>query len=150
MEVRSELEDFVAEVAQQFPWFRFRVGKKFAFRPPRTIIYEVVSIDFSDQNYEYLNNNYKLRLLHEVGHAVLEHKFFTTDVERLTMECAAWEEARVLSTKFNLNYDEEFVQVALDSYRDWLHVKSRCPDCGLTRYQTKDGRYHCPVCEVMV
>jgi lipopolysaccharide biosynthesis regulator YciM len=37
--------------------------------------------------------------------------------------------------------------VALDTYRDWLHRRSACPECGLTRYQTVDGRWHCPGCE---
>ncbi len=87
-----------------------------------------------------------LRLLHEVGHAILQHKSFRTDVERLKMERAAWEQARELCARYNIYYDEDLVEGALDSYRDWLHQKSACPECGLTRYQSRDGKYHCPSC----
>lgn len=147
-EVVNELEKFVIQLKREFPQFRFRAGKKFTFRPPRTIIYENYLTVVDNLDDAELSNNYKLQLLHEVGHALLEHKSFPTDVERLRMECAAWEQARELSTKFNLKYNDEFVEAALDTYRDWLHSKARCPECGLTRYQTKDGRYHCPGCEV--
>lgn len=87
-----------------------------------------------------------LRLLHEVGHAILRHKDFRTDVERLKMERAAWEQARILCGRYHIYYDEDLVEVALDSYRDWLHQKSTCSACGLTRYQGRDGEYHCPGC----
>lgn len=87
-----------------------------------------------------------LQLLHEVGHAILQHKDFRTDVERLKMERAAWEQARILCGRYHIHYDEDLVEAALDSYRDWLHQKSTCPECGLTRYQSRDGKYHCPGC----
>lgn len=82
-----------------------------------------------------------------MGHALLEHKNFATDPERLRMERAAWEKARELCTRYGIFYDEEFVEDELDTYRNWLHQKSRCPECGLTRYQTVDGKYHCPGCD---
>ena len=47
-------------------------------------------------------------------------------------------------------WDEDFVQEKLDTYRDWLHAKSKCKKCGLTGYQTKDGKYHCPRCEAFI
>ena len=69
------------------------------------------------------------------------------DVERLKMEVQAWDKTRELANHYNVEYDEELVQRELDTYRDWLHQKSRCPICGLTRFQTPDSRYHCPRCE---
>lgn len=89
-----------------------------------------------------------MELLHELGHARLEHDFYTTDIERLRMERAAWEEARRLCDQYAVEYDQEFVEMALDSYRDWLHRRSQCSKCGLTRYQTRDGKYHCPSCDL--
>ena len=81
------------------------------------------------------------------GHALSGHREFRTDPERLVMEREAWERARELAATYNIRYDEEFVEGALDTYRDWLHQRSACPECGLTRYQTVDGRWHCPLCE---
>lgn len=65
------------------------------------------------------------------------------------MERAAWEEARKLCRRYQIRYDEELVELKMDSYRDWLHQRSKCKKCGLTRYQTKDGEYHCPNCEII-
>lgn len=88
-----------------------------------------------------------LQMLHEVGHALLEHDFYTTDLERLKMERAAWEKARELCQKYGVEYDEDYVEGALDSYRDWLHTRSRCVRCGATRFQDDRGEYHCLECE---
>ena len=69
------------------------------------------------------------------------------DVERLKMENEAWEKACELARHYDIEINEDLIQEELDTYRDWLHQKSRCPVCGLTRFQTPDSRYHCPRCE---
>ena len=63
------------------------------------------------------------------------------------MESEAWEKARELASKYNIEVDEDLIQDELDTYRDWLHSKSKCKKCGLTCYQTPDCVYHCPRCE---
>ena len=138
----EEMKDkFVVQLEQDFPQFSWRKGTRFRFWPPRTIYYEK---DLVVNEY----NNYCLQLLHELGHAVLGHRDFRTDLDRLKMEVAAWEQARQFAAQYNIYYDEELVQEQLDSYRGWLHGKSRCKKCGLTRYQTKDRKYHCPQCDL--
>lgn len=120
-----------------FPELRLRDGVKFLFRPPRTVHYVV-----NEPNAELL-------LLHEIGHALCGHREFATDIERLRCEREAWTQARKLCARYGVEYDEEVVEGELDSYREWLDKKSRCPGCGLTRFQTPDGVYHCPKCEVV-
>ena len=127
---------FLEKVKGDFPEFLFRDGKKFAFRPPRTI---VVGPE---------ETNDRLLLLHELGHAVSSHRFFGTDAERVKMEREAWEKARGFCDKYGVSYDEEIVERELDTYRDYLDKKSRCPKCGLTRFQTPDSVYHCPRCDI--
>lgn len=117
-----------------YPDFCFRKGKKFAFRPPKTI-----SIG-PEEPFD------SLLLMHELGHAISGHQVFRTDAGRLKMEREAWEAARGLCSKYNIDYDESVVERELDTYRDWLDQKSRCPFCKLTRFQTPDGEYHCPRC----
>jgi len=153
-------KDLLERLKSDYPKLRFREGKKFAFRPPRTVFYEAEQLKQSRQvepghpeqpvglERADCSGQAELQLLHELGHAVLEHKNFRTDLERLKMEVAAWAEARKFCEQYNIYYDEEFVEGQLDSYRDWLHAKSRCPRCGLTRYQTPNGQYHCPGCEL--
>ena len=128
-------KNFLNKLRKDFPDFKFKEGKKFAFRYPRTIILGPTE-PFSE-----------LLTLHEVSHAILKHNDFKMDVERLKMENEAWERARELALKYDIEVNENFIQDELDTYRDWLHKKSRCPKCGLTRFQTPDSLYHCPRCE---
>lgn len=127
---------FFEKLASDFSRFRFVVGRKFAFRPPRTIVLGP------------LEESARLLALHEVGHALCGHRNFRIDVERLRMESEAWEKARELADTYEVPIDEELIESELDTYRDWLHQKSRCPVCGLTRFQTPDATYHCPRCEL--
>lgn len=142
----------ILRLARDFPSLRFCSGRKFAFRPPRTIFYVSTEIDAGEQDLGAIEQKmWRMRILHEVGHAALGHRDFATDVERLKMERAAWEKAKELYETYKEadwgEFDDEEVENELDSYRDWLHQKSKCPECGLTRYQTTDKRYHCPRCE---
>ena len=130
-----EVVEFLKRLMADFPELRFVIGSRFSFRSPRTVVIGPQE-PFSE-----------LLVLHEVGHAICKHKSFRMDVTRLKMENQAWEEARKLAVRYGIEVDEEVIQGELDTYRDWLHQKSRCPRCGLTRFQTPDGSYHCPRCE---
>ena len=128
--------DLIQKLRVDYPDFLFKSGTRFAFRPPRTIV-------LGDPN----EASYPLLLLHEVGHALCGHRDFKTTPQRVKMEREAWEKARELCDLYGVEYDEAVVEQELDSYRDWLDKKSRCPVCGLTRFQTTDGKFHCPKCE---
>lgn len=132
---------FLPKVKSDFPDFRFVTGARFSFRPPRTIVRP-------KELGEVFDGTNSLLLLHEVGHAIMGHRDFKTEVGRLKMEVEAWEKARELCDRYGVVFDENLVESELDTYRDYLHQKSRCPDCGLTRFQTPDGVFHCPKCSV--
>ena len=127
--------EFLSQLEKNYSDFKFVEGRKFAFRPPRTIVF-----NSSEKRGDLL-------ILHEIGHALSGHRFFGTDVERIKMEVKAWEKARELAKIYRIDFDEKLAQEELDTYRDWLHKKSRCPNCGLTRFQTQDSVYHCPNCD---
>ncbi|MDO4753316.1 MAG: hypothetical protein Q4A36_03755 [Candidatus Saccharibacteria bacterium] len=129
---------FLARLKSDYPKLHFRSGKKFAFRPPKTIIFPVGDGGNSDS----------LLILHEMGHALSHHRVFKTEIGRLKMEVEAWEKARELAYIYKIPIDEELIEGELDTYRDWLHQKSRCPNCGLTRFQTPDGVFKCPKCDI--
>ncbi|MBR0403266.1 hypothetical protein IJI55_01825 [Candidatus Saccharibacteria bacterium] len=126
---------FRQQLQNNYPDFTFTDGKKFAFRPPKTIIIGPPE------------PNDSLLLLHELGHALSRHQDYHTHIERLKIETEAWAIAKKLCRIYHIPYDEDFVESQLDTYRDWLHSKSICKKCGLTRYQTPDGHYHCPLCD---
>lgn len=85
-------------------------------------------------------------LLHECGHALLGHAAYKRDIELIAMERAAWDEALVLAPRYGITVDEELVEDALDTYRDWLHARSLCPHCSATGVQTAAHVYSCLAC----
>ena len=146
----ADLQPLFSQIAHDYPEIVIKTGARFSYKPPRTVIFE----PFSAKNSPYPPANFALLAFHELGHAVLGAKDYTTHVERLKIECEAWKCAKTLFEKYQKRgllpakyaWDEDFIEQQLDTYRDWLHAKSRCKTCGLTRYQTPDGRYHCPRC----
>ena len=129
-------QELVGRLKRDFPKVRFVTGRRFEFRPPRTVV-----IGPDEVHAEML-------LLHELGHALTERYTFETEVERIRIEAEAWEKARQLATQYGVLFDEETAQDELDTYRDWLHQKSRCPKCGLTRFQVAGGGFYCPRCDL--
>ncbi len=127
--------NLLSSVKKNYPNLIFKEGNRFSFHPKKTIIYTKNS------------ENFELLLLHELGHALNGDFSYTTDIERLRIETHAWKTAKSLAKTFKIPFDEDFAESELDSYRDWLHKKSLCKTCGLTRYQTPDGTYHCPHCD---
>ena len=86
------------------------------------------------------------RLLHEIGHAVLDHKRFRLDIDLVHLEIAAWEQAKKISRKYDLTISEDHIQDCLDTYRDWLYRRSICPNCMNTSLQDSSNSYSCYNC----
>ena len=129
----------IDQITKDFPDFHFKHGKRFSYRYPKTIYLGPPQPFFA------------LQTLHELAHALCKHKDYTNLVSRLKIEREAWERARELYKAYGklspVPWDEDFVESSLDTYRDWLHQKTLCKTCGLTRFQTDDGALHCPHCD---
>ena len=141
----NQKADFIEELKKEFGQFNFIPGKRFKFKPPKSIFFE--------EKTAYPLQHFALLTLHELGHALSNHKDYNIDVKRLKIESEAWQRAKMLIKthenwqKYGVFWDEDFAENELDSYRDWLHQKSKCKTCGLTMYQTSDKKYHCPNCD---
>ena len=85
-------------------------------------------------------------MLHELGHALLHHTDYESDVELLQMEISAWEKAHELAKKYEVSLDQDYIEDCLDSYRDWLHVRATCPACFERSLQTTRHTYGCHNC----
>jgi hypothetical protein len=134
-EINLTKNNLLETLKVDYPNYTFKSGKKFAFTSPRTIV-----IGPEQPSYDLL-------ILHELAHAILGHKRYTQDIQRIKMERNAWDYVRTsLCKKYNISWNQNFAESELDTYRDWLHRKSLCPTCHLTRVQTPDGIYHCPFC----
>lgn len=87
-------------------------------------------------------------ILHELAHALLGHRSFVQDIELITIERQAWQHAKAeLAPKYDIDIDDDLVETALDSYRDWIHTKSACPNCDQTGLQVDKSTYQCLTCQ---
>lgn len=96
--------------------------------------------------YDATDSHAQILLLHEVGHALLNHQNYDHDIHLLEMERAAWDKAQSFSLDFGIIIDTKMVEDALDTYRDWLHARSLCPQCSSTGVQTTTNVYMCLAC----
>ncbi len=85
-------------------------------------------------------------LLHEYGHALLNHADYTRDIQLIAMERDAWDEAQKVAAHLDVNIEQDIIESDLDSYRDWLHARSVCPNCNATGIQSGRNRYRCLAC----
>ena len=96
--------------------------------------------------YDMHTPNAAAYLLHEFGHATLSHTNYQHDIELLKMERAAWDQAAIIAAEYDIGIEEARIEEALDSYRDWLHSRSLCPECSATGVQTGHNNYACISC----
>ena len=118
-----------------YPQFSFKLGDDFLWSPPNSTIYYSNKLD-----------NQPVFLLHELSHALLGHTNYTSDIQLITMERQAWDHTVKIAQLYNIAISDQIVQSNLDSYRDWLHLRSACPKCQSTGLQTKETTYKCPAC----
>ena len=127
------------QIEHDFPELQFKEGEVFSWNPNLQTVY-----------YEKLDSQEDLvQLLHEIAHAKLGHKNYQYDIQLIEMERAAWEYAvDTLAPKYDLtlSMDDDNIQDSLDSYRDWLHKRSLCPQCGAVGLQATSSSYKCINC----
>jgi ribosomal protein L37AE/L43A len=126
------------DVRADYPDLTFTEGEAFSWSPRKqTITYKPV------RSQKVANWS----LLHELAHALLSHHRYQSDFELLLLEVAAWDKARELATDYGIKIDEDHIQDCIDTYRDWLHQRSRCPSCNNTSLQHNSVIYKCFSCE---
>ena len=125
---------FLATLQSVYPELIFKPGRKFLFRPPRTI------------NYLQDNENFRLLLLHELAHALLGHSSYQTSLQRLKLERDAWARTRQLCAKHHVPFSESLAEAELNTYRDWHHQKTLCKTCGVSCLELNAKSLYCPFC----
>ena len=129
------MSSLIHKLKTTHPDIAFVQGEEFLWSPSnRTIFYNPESPQAS------------LLLLHEFSHSVLDHHTYNRDVELIAMESAAWEHAATLAEEYTVRLNDDVVQDHLDTYREWLHTRSLCPECTANGYQTTANTYQCPAC----
>lgn len=139
MHALEEIEPVLARIAKDYPELEFIESAHFSWHAGhKRVSYKKASINPLHDIFA---------LLHELGHAILDHKDYSSDIELLQLEVKAWEKARVLARNYNVSLDEEYVQDCLDSYRDWLHLRATCPTCYGRALQSNISQYECFNCK---
>lgn len=133
--IMPSITSLIIKLQTDFPHLRFIPGSEFRWSPEEQgVFYDPDSTDLAS-------------LLHEVSHGVLQHSAYSRDVELLSLERQAWEYAmRTLSSAYNVAITVEEIERALDTYRDWLHARSSCPQCNATGIEKKKSHYMCVAC----
>ncbi|HWT40911.1 MAG TPA: hypothetical protein VN081_06660 [Dongiaceae bacterium] len=118
-----------------YPTITFEESDQFSWSPD----HQMVTYTLSDPHAPEL-------LLHELSHGLLRHHDYQRDVELLGMERAAWDTACELAGTYAIAIDDDTIEDNLDTYREWLHARSTCPQCTATGYQINQTTYECPAC----
>lgn len=131
-------ERFIGRIIKDYPQFKFRAGAQEHWSPKsRTITYEAANSP----------DGLKYGLLHELAHALLGHNSYKSDFELLKLESQAWQLAAKIGRKYGVKIDDDHIQNCLDTYRDWLHRRSKCPVCGTHVLQQDSTTYKCFNCD---
>jgi predicted RNA-binding Zn-ribbon protein involved in translation (DUF1610 family) len=138
MTISSKIaNNFVKKIATDYPQFKFIAGDQEHWSPNTN------TITYSEQESE---EELRYGLLHELAHALLDHKTYQSDFELLKLESQAWALAAKIGKKYKIKLDDDHIQDCLDTYRDWLHRRSKCPTCGVHVLQTSTTSYKCFNC----
>lgn len=119
------------------PKISFKLSDKFAWDPTKKIIY------FKNNAPDSL---YKHSLLHELAHAILEHSNYKNDIQLIKMERDAWALAKKMLREYAEEINFDYIEDCLDTYRDWIYSRSKCPRCSHVGLQSSINVYSCIFC----
>ncbi len=132
------MDSLLVRLQKAFPGLLFSPGDQFCWSPKiGTIIYK---------NSGKSSPISAWSLLHEVGHALLHHHNYESDLQLLEMESQAWEKAQEIGKIYNYQIDPNHIEDCMDTYRDWLHQRSACPNCSTRSLQQDARNYRCFNC----
>lgn len=128
--------ELIEQIKKDHPELKVKPGQAHCWSP------EKKQISYGDPS----GRHFLEGLLHELGHARLKHRNFASDVDLLQKEVEAWQEARRLAERYKVKIDENHIQECLDTYREWLYRRSRCPECESAGVQKSPQNYRCINC----
>lgn len=130
------IASFLSKLSLKHPGYTFTPGDHFRWSPNSLEI-----------TYNPSDKHVKEHILHELAHALLGHSDYDRDIQLIAIERDAWHYAKEnLSSEHEIAIEDTVVQDSLDTYRDWLHARSTCPNCRATGMQDKKYHYRCLAC----
>jgi hypothetical protein len=132
------MDKLIKQLQIDYPTLQFESGSMFCWSPKQQ------SVVFKSTSGSDIVAVWSL--LHEVGHALLDHHDYASDFELLKLEVEAWTKAEELAHIYKYAIDADHIQDCLDTYRDWLYQRSTCPTCTNTSLQSDAKTYTCFNC----
>lgn len=133
------MKSLLTKLRRDFPSINFVAGERFVWSPATSQVLYKKSTTEDEEAAIWA-------LLHEVGHALLDHGKYGSDFELVQLESAAWAEAENLAKRYGHLIDPDHIQDCLDTYRDWLYQRSTCPACTACSLQSDSKTYSCFNC----
>jgi hypothetical protein len=124
----------IKSLRSDFPQFNFKKSSSFLWSNSDNTIY------YTDEKDDFRF------LFHEIAHALLGHADYRRDIELVAIERHAWDKAQDVATVYGVIIDDDYIQSNLDTYRDWMHERSTCPNCSASGMQTNKQNYQCFAC----
>jgi len=134
------MNELVSKLKKSYPKLKFHASDSFYWSP------ETKEIFYDEKANGKIN---QWSLIHEAGHALLDHKNYDADYMLIKLEIEAWEKAKEVASSLGIDIDENHIQDCLDTYRDWLYKRSICPKCSNKSLQESDlHHYRCFNCHM--
>lgn len=122
-----------------YPDIEFTGGDKYSWSSEtRTITYALTDNALLDYH----------SLLHELAHSLLNHDRYKNDINLIKIERDAWAFTKQLLNKYGVEINNDHIEDCLDTYRDWIYKRSKCPKCSHVGYQSAKNAYSCVFCTV--
>lgn len=137
----SPPKTLLKQLRTAYPDYQFSEADDFYWQPNlKTIFYNAAALSTPEGLAD---------LLHELGHALLQHQQYEYDITLIQMEAAAWEQARELARQWHIPLGDTYADDSLATYQEWLAGRSACPHCNLTGIQQNKYTYQCLNCRCM-
>ena len=137
----NSIDNLLPLLKRDFPDLSFVPGEDFHWSPKYSRITYTTHQTVADHGV--------WALLHELAHAILGHIQYDNDFDLLKLESMTWQQAKILAKRYGIVISTEHVQDCLDTYRDWLHNRARCPQCDVVSFQRSDKLYQCFNCKTV-
>lgn len=128
----------LAQIRSDFPDLNFSSSSNFVWSSINKTVY------YNEDRLSSETGSWSL--LHELGHAVLGHKKYRDDLELLILEVMAWSKAKELAKTYELKIDNEYIDNCIETYRNWIHKRSKCYNCDTVSLQSDIDTYICHNC----
>ena len=130
------IKALASQIAKEFPAFSFEDSDDFSWDPTTSIIY-----------YDSSDSQASQRLLHELAHGVLNHQSYERDIDLVALERDAWQYTKLtLGPNYDVTVSPDTIHDDMETYRDWMHIRSLCPKCESNGIETKKLQYTCVNC----